>query len=346
MGGAGNTLNAGGVQGGFKLRLMGSGQAEVSPQIHSRWLRLSSWRSIPDVITCSTFRNTVHRSSNQKAGGVIPAGGLVPAAVLVGASAVSNAIAPSGVGRRADGRCAARSTTRFLDVEWRALQSAQCPTYLMFVMQKSSKILALEADSHALRIADYSTFAAGDPAALGAARDGQAAGLYNQFYARNTDSNAAITNFSLEIQSSVGAYTFASTSAYPFIKTRQELWRDHVKNCCEDYCGNDINTWFKNNSCLLIHASDFLRGLTTTNTAFPCQFNASVRFENKREFIDGAAASSPSALLPVLHDIIAGTPVCVMCFPNTSLTLTASSGAASAANFSHAASIDMLARKV
>ena len=213
-------------------------------------------------------------------------------------------------------------------------------------MQKDARIFCLEGDSVQKQIADFDTFAAGAPPAVGDGDDGQLAACLNQFYARNTASNAAILNFALEIQSSVGAYTYASDTEYPYIKTKFELWRDHIKNTCRDYCSNDVNIWQKNNCCLLLHACDWLRGLTTTNCAFPIQINARCRFENKREFIDGAAASSQASLTPVLHDIIAGEPVMVMLYPNTSLTLTASSGAASAANFSHSSGLDLLSRKV
>ena len=335
---------AGGRAGGFEIRLMGSGGGEVAPQLHSRWIRLSSYRSIPDVITCSTYRNTVHRSTNLKRGAGCPE--VVPAAILEGAVAVKNAIPPSGIGRRANARCAQRVTDRYLEVEWRAIQAAQPPQYLFFTMQKDARIFCLEGDSVQKQIADFDTYAAGAPPAAGDDDDGQRAACLNQFYARNTASNAAILNFSLEIQSSVGAYTYASDTDYPYIKTKFELWRDHIKNTCRDYCSNDINIWRKNNCCLLLHACDWLRGLTTTNCAFPIQINATCRFENKREFIDGAAASSSASLTPVLHDIIAGEPVMVMLYPNTSLTLTASSGAASAANFSHSSGLDLLSRKV
>jgi hypothetical protein len=281
---------------------MGGVAGEDSPQIHSRWLRLSSFRAIPDTLTCQTYRNTVHRATQETASAGNPTTSL-PVAILEGNTAVKNAIAPSGIGRRTDARCAKRATDRCLDVEWRALH-------------------------------------------VGQARDGQASGLRNQFYARNTASNAAIMNFSLEIQSSVGAYTYSSATKYPYIKTKFELYRDHIKNTCKGYCGDSIDTWQKNNSCLLLHASDWLRGLTTTSCSFPIQINAKCRFENKREFIDGQAASSDRGLTPVLHDMIAGTPVCVMLFPNQSLTLTASSGAVSQANFSHSAGLDLLSRKV
>jgi hypothetical protein len=36
-----------------------------------------------------------------------------------------------------------------------------------------------------------------------------------------------------------------------------------------------------------------------------------------------------------MHDLIQGDPVMVMCYPNLSMTVSASSAAVSAANFSH-----------
>ena len=346
-GGNNDVANAN-VQGGFKCRMMGSGAGETAPQLHSRWIRLSSYRSIPDVITCSTYRNTVHRGSQIKFGAGI---GLndreIDQAILEGSQSVSNRLPPVGVGRRTKARCAKFDDTKYLECKWKAIQMAQAPSYLFFTMQKDDRILCLEEDGVAKQISDYDALTAAVPVDANNVRDGQSSGLRANFYARNTQSSAAIVNFSLEIQSSVGAYTYASDSKYPYIKTRAQLWKDHLKNTCQGYCDSEMQKWFKNDCCLLLHACDWLRGLTTTNTAFPIQINATCRFENRREFIDGAAASTEAGLTPVLHDVpFGGEPVMVALYPNTSLTITASSAAASAANFSHSAGLDLLSRKV
>jgi hypothetical protein len=187
---------------------------------------------------------------------------------------------------------------------------------------------------------------AGPAAATGAQRDGQSAGCRNYAYARNTDSNAAIVKFELEIQASIGSYKYSGETTYPYLKTRQQLWKDHSKNCVPGYCSDEIDIWFKNNCCLLLHCSDWLRGLTTPNTAFPVQLNAKIRFENRREFIDGAACSAQGAFGPAcLHDMIGGEPVMVLCYPNTSLTVTSSSAAVSAANYSHSSGMDLLSSR-
>ena len=161
--------------------------------------------------------------------------------------------------------------------------------------------------------------------------------------ARNTDANAAITSFSLEIQSSVGSYSYAGV--YPFLRTRNELFRDHLKNVVDKYCDSDVNTWQKHNCCLLLHASDYLRGLTTVNCAFPVQFNATCRFECRRQYIDGHGAAAQFGRSPaVLQDMIYGTPCMAMIFTGSSVQIAPSSAVLSAANLSHSQGLDLLSR--
>jgi hypothetical protein len=284
-----------------------------------------------------------------KASSVSTTGGVaVPAAVIDGSADIADCLPPVGVSLRANGRDAQQKTGngKFAFAEWRSIQAAQVPQYLFFCMQKDSKLISHTIAAQAASITSKDTWLAGNAPAVAAAGDGSSAALRNYAYARNTDSNSAIVQFGLEIQASIGSYKYSSETTYPYLKTRQQLWKDHSKNCIPGYCSDEIDIWFKNNCCLLLHCSDWLRGLTTPNTAFPVQINAEIRFENRREFIDGAACSAQGAFGPaVLHDMISGTPVMVLCYPNTSLTVTSSSAAVSAANYSHSSGMDLLSSR-
>jgi hypothetical protein len=289
----------------------------------------------PQEIVCSVYRNTVHKASSTVGTGTV----VIPTAVLDGGD-LADAIPPIGSSLRATCRSAQASaaagvSAKFLTAEWRAIQAAQAPQYLFFCLQKSTKVVTTAKAPRDCRV-DTKAWHAGDAPAPAGNTDAQGAGLRNYFYGRNTDSNAAITQFELEIQSSIGAYTYSGESTYPYLKTRQQLWRDVIKNTVDGYCSDEPDIWYKNNCCLLLHCSDWLRGITTPNCAFPIQINAKIRFENRREFIDGQCAAAQGMFGPaVMHDLIQGDPVMVMCYPNLSMTVSASSAAVSAANFSH-----------
>jgi hypothetical protein len=204
-------------------------------------------------------------------------------------------------------------------------------------MQKTPKIFTLDSK---LRVSDL-VGAAGSPAAgvdIGA-------GLRNFMYSRNQDANASIVDFQMTVMSSVGSYVYSSDQ-YPYIKKRRELFYDHFKNCVDGYCDSDINIWSKNRSSLLLHASDWIRGISTPSVAFPIQITASVKFQNLREQVDGHCAVCETHVgTAVLPDIIAGEPVMCQIFDNGSLVIAASSAVAAAANLSHSTGLDLLARQ-
>ena len=165
--------------------------------------------------------------------------------------------------------------------------------------------------------------------------------MNNYFLCRNTDASACIEQFSLEIQSSVGAYTY-SDDAYPYLKTRKDLFRDHIRYCTDDYLGGDFDKWTRHQCCLLLGADSFIRGLATTGSSFPISLNAKVRFSSRRQYVDGHAVSSEGKQIGVLRDVIQGTPVMCQIYDGGSLALTASSGVLSSQNLGHAQAMDIL----
>ena len=199
----------------------------------------------------------------------------------------------------------------------------------------------LNTDAVQLHISDWS-YTRGAP---GAETRGMKAGLTNYFYSRNQDANACIQDFELTLQSAAGSFVFSSEK-FPYIRKKLDLWRYHLKNCVDGYADSDVEIWAKNKSCLLLHASDYLRGLTTTSVAFPCQFDAKIRFVNRREFIDGNACSALGAVGPaVLQDMIQGDPTMCMIYTGGSLTVAPSSAVTAQANLSHSSGLDILSRQ-
>ena len=311
---------------------------DVKPALETIWLRLPSYRLIPERIVASTFRITTHRESSKKVeGGVV-----IPAAITrVGVGALTDSLPSVGLDRNAQGRCAERSESKKYTSYFTAVQSAQPCQYLFFCFQKSSKVYTL-AGGEVAKVARLDTFEAGDPHGTD---DAEAAGCKNYLFARNADANAGILDFSLTVLSSVGSYTYSSDK-FPNLKKRRELWTDHKSNCVADYCQNSMNIWVKNKCCLLLHISDYIRGLSTENTAFPIQLDAEVTWVNYRSFADGyCAASIDRPGLAFMKDQIQGTPIMAQIFTGGAMQITSTSAVTSTANLSQSSATDILARR-
>mgnify|MGYP003710630059 CR=1 FL=1 len=233
-----------------------------------------------------------------------------------------------------------QNLAKMLEAKWNAVVSAQVPSYLCFMLAKSSDLFILGGvldDGQQNRTRDWAYSAVGNP---GGARPSRP-GLDNYFLCRNSDACASIEQFSLEIQSSVGSYVY-SDDVYPFVRTRQELFRDHLRYCVDDYLGGDFDKWSRHQCCLLLGADSFIRGLASPGSSFPISINATVKFSSRREYVDGHACASQSGMVGVLRDVIQGEPVMLQIYPQGSLALTASSGILSSQNLGHAQSLDIL----
>ena len=320
--------------GGYEITMLQ--EEKYKPRLCTTWLRLPSWRSLPSSITCSTYRVTTHRTTSAVYTGAIN----VVAASLDDGVQLADVLQSVGSGRRVGGRAMQQATaaTKVCQATWSGITSAQVPEYLFFCFQKTPKLFTLDSD-FVKRIAGDGTNAAPNPA------HDDAAGLRNLMYSRNQDANCSIVDLELTVMSSVGSFTYSSDS-YPFIKKRRQLFYDHYRNCVDDYCDSDVNIWSKNKSCLLLHCSSWIRGIATNSTAFPIQISAGIKFQNKREQVDGHCATAENAVgTAVLPDFIAGTPVMCQIFPNGSLVIAASSAVSAAANLSHSTGLDLLSRQ-
>ena len=341
---AGNVILTGTADSGVRARLMGGNAGETKPKLLATYIKLSSWRGLPASTNLQCFRCSVHSPTETTHVDAGNPGSFVPAAVT--RSTVNRVLAPAlqctGVDRQ-QGREARAVDNRYLTANFKGVVSAQAPSYLAFVLEKSSDMFVLGGDITDDAIGksiNNWNFTAGR-ADNAAQAEGRTAGLNNSFLARNTDANAAITQFSLEIQASIGSYVFSGSA--PYLRTRSELYRDHIRNVPDDYM--DINKWFKHGCILLLGADSFLRGLCSPGTAFPITINASVTFISARQYIDGHGAAAFRGRGPaVFQDCIYGEPVMVQIYPGNSMMVSPSAALLSAQNLSHSQGIEILSR--
>jgi hypothetical protein len=345
-GGIANTIAVGGSRGGVRVELVGT------PQLHLEYLRFGLWRQLRDQYELQCYRITVHDASTSVATGTVD----IPATLTrTGVNVLEKALPCIGVdrgtGQHAIG--AAMSSAKHLEAQWKGIVTAQCPDYLCFMLQKSSKQFVLGGDitqgnaddAVGKGIVDLSA----SPLVRGAPVGGGAPGAQTYFLSRNTDSSAAIQRFALEIQSSVGSYIYSGEAA-PYLRTKAELFRDHVRNCVPGYLEGDINKWQTHACCLLLGADAFIRGLTTTGVAYPLNINATVDFASQRQYIDGTAAAGVNIAaanrgIAIQQDVIYGKPVMLQIYPKSRMTVSPSSALLSSQNMSHASGIDLIARK-
>jgi hypothetical protein len=332
-----NTLIGGSKLGGYTCTLV----TDIKPALETVWLRLPSYRLIPERIVASTFRITTHRESSKNAPNLT---NIDTALTRQDVGTLENFLPSVGVCRNSRMRSAKLDSTKYYESIFTAIQMAQPPQYLLFCFQKSSK-LYVQGGSSDFQIGRFDTYAARGAAAITVATDAEAPGLDNYFFARNADANAGVGDFSLTVLSSVGAYTYSSEK-FPYLKKRRELWTDVQKNCVADYCDNDMSVWLKNKCCILLHISDYIRGLSTENTAFPLQLDARVKWYNYRDFVDGHCAAALAQTGPAfLKDAIQGVPTLALIYTGGAMQITSSSAVTSTANLSHSSASDILARR-
>ena len=133
--------------------------------------------------------------------------------------------------------------------------------------------------------------------------------------------------------SSIGAYKWGGDD-FPYLRTKQELYRDHLRSCVSDYA--DFDCWNRHCACLLLRESDFARGLASSGSAYPLQITAKVKFANRREMVDGTDYSRGASGVNVIQDTIAGRPVMLMIYDKQFLLCNPSSAILTSMNESHA----------
>ena len=311
------------------------------PTLHVEYLRLDGSRFKPKFLALPAFKIAVHDPNNTTENNCHAVG--FPAAATKASinRILKPLIMPRGYGRGIKGRDASFLQDSFITCQWK-ISSAQVAPYIAFMMQKTSDMYA-----HATaRVVGGPDLA--DAAAVATGGNAKANGDFTAFSAynlvRNTNANASIQKFELEIASTVGSYTYSSET-FPFLRSRDELWADVTKYTVRDFARNDIGVWKRAKSVVLLGAQDFVRGLTSPNTAYPIQYTARIQFGNERCYLDGNAATAIGAgqddtelFGAIIHkDYIAGRPVMLEIFDKVSLKLSPGAGLVTSQNSSHSA---------
>ena len=309
------------------------------------FLRLPSWRQQNEVALLQTFRVAVHDPTNDSVVNTTT----FHENALDGSNAIDKVLVACGQDRYQGQGAAFRNTgaagvagqaPSYRECIWNGLTSAQLPQFAFCVLEKSLDTTCHKslADSNLNDVTDGTQGIGG-----GFQDDRSDPAQQIQYAARNTDANAAITQFSLEIMSVQGSYVY-SARRWPWLKTRSDLYRDVAKYCVDSY--DDMDTWFKHNCIILLGVAEFAKGISTSGCSFPCTFKVKARFENFRNFVDGyACASFQGNTLGACQDLIYGRPIFGMIFPQQSLQINASSALLSSQNISHSSAIELLSRR-
>ena len=339
-----NDIANGNTQGGIIVKLA---EGHV-PQLHLEYLRLGAWNQIPQSVDLQCFRISVHDTTSRVNVGTVD----IPAALTRSSvnRTLQHALPCIGTDRSVGdhAQTAHFSEGKYIEAIWSGVVTAQCPSYLCFVMQKSSEQYVLGGADADDAVGKEVRSLAENPLVNDTPRRGLISGGETYFLSRNTNASCVPADFELEIQSSIGAYKYAG-DAFPFIRTQAELFRDHQRYCTPSYLGGDIQKW-KKVGCLLLGADSYIRGLTTDGCAYPLNINAKVRFVNQRQYFDGTAAVGVSAAallegVAIQQDLIYAKPLMLQIYPKSSLSVSPSSAILSSQNLSHASGMDLISRK-
>ena len=321
------------------------GASGAEAKLYVEYLRLPSWRAQSGTALLQTFRVAIHDPNSETSKPVaLPT---LLAAALDG-GAVEKCLTCQGMDRysglaanwRGPASGAAGIEPSYRECTWAGITAAQLPSYIFCVLEKDLDLVS-QGTLIGKEVNNFETLTLGAPAAALNASAAVSA-FKNQYAARNSDSNAAITQFSLEIMSVQGSYIYSSEQ-WPYLKSRGDIYRDVQKYCIDS--GDDFGVWFKHNCIVLLGASEYCKGVSTPGAAFPCTFTVKAKFENHRNYVDGHACGFDfGAGLGSCRDIIAGRPVLGFIYPQQSLQISASSALLSSQNISHASGMELLSR--
>ena len=314
-------------------------------KLYVEYLRLPSWRAQSGTALLQTFRVAVHDPSTESS---VPA--ILPSMIanaLDGQVPVDKCLTCCGMNRYSGSAANWReagagpgAVPSYRECTWAGITAAQIPSFIFVVLEKEMRLVS-QGTLLGKEVADFETLVLAAPPANINTTAGIAAKKI-QYAARNSDSNAAITRFSLEIMSVQGSYIYSSQT-WPYRKNRGDLYRDVQKYMIDS--GDDEGVWFKHNCIVLLGASEFAKGISTPGAAFPVTFTVKARFENHRSYVDGHACGFDfGAGLGACRDIISGRPVLGFIYPQQSLQISSSSALLSSQNISHASGMELLSR--
>ena len=347
---------------------------DTIPRLYLTYIRLPAFRSYPERSVITVYR----RDARKALGTVFPktfAANLFDSAgdkKGLQCGAELSALPTSLV--MGTPSASALGTKHAVDVRWTGLQFPQVPNQIFLVMEKSSEVFSLKNPLDILAIPaalaagapgqlvkwepgagqGFDTAAHANASVVATARAGSgaadetairyAAEKAGRYIATNQDSNAAVMQVEITVQSAVGSWAFKSTD-YPYTQDRDMLWQKHVTNCCDDYMKAGRGKWQDRASCVLLSCSDFLLGLSTSpGTVFPIILDIRVKFANRSAVSSGLAYAGKQCIgKQTFDDIIVGEPVCVACFNQQILSITSSSAVLSSQAFSQSTTASALA---
>ena len=329
---AGATIAHGGQQADIQVAFAGGGNTKLCVD----YIRLGAWRQIPATRTLAAYRVAVHDATSINIQGAIQ----VAAACVDDGVGGGDCLPVVGVDRAGQRTCAAMANNAYVEANWNGVVMSQIPSYLAFVAEKPKDALSLAVKGKGS--ADHLFAAQAEPTE----NQAQTVAVANQGVARNTSGSLSPVALDLMIQSSVGSYQYSGS--WPYLKQRSELFKDTLKNATLDYCDGCEDIWQRNNGIIFLSSADFARCLGSEGSSMPVVFNAKIRMENRREFIDGTACSCDSGGgIAALQDTLCGfkpKPIMLAWYPRMSLAVSPSSALVSSQNISHASALQLLSQ--
>lgn len=238
----------------------------AKPKLFVEYIRLPQWRQQQEKsFLLQTFRVAVHTPTTDVVANTFS---LATTALDGQTAAITKVLKPTGRERKSGssaavwrgkgmGNAAAGVDASQRECTWRGITSAQLPQFLFVCLQKRIDMTC----HNSLKATSVNVFEAPAQGALAHAAidQDQANRLVEvtqrcQYLARNTDGNASITRFALEIMSVQGSFIY-SADTWPYLKSRSQLYRDVQKNCVDDF--PDEDNWYKNDCIVYLNVSDF-----------------------------------------------------------------------------------------
>ena len=344
------------------------------PKLYLTYIRLPAFRTYPERSVITVYRRDARKALGQTFPKAFAASLFDSPGEKLGLQCGAELSAQPSSLNMAPPPASALGVKHAHTVRWTGLQFPQVPNQIFIVMQKSSEVLnfnnpaiisaipialaagtpgqlvkwetgagvGLDDAAHANATLALVAAAAGAAAADSAIR--YAAEKVGRYIAQNQDSNAAVMQLEITVQSAVGSWAFKS-DAYPYLQDRDMLWQKHVTNCCDEYIQAGRGKWQDRASCVLLSCSDFLLGLSTSpGTVFPIILDINCRFANRSAVCSGLAYAGPQCVgKQTFDDIMVGDPVCVACFNQQILSITSSSAVLSSQAFSQSTTASALA---
>jgi len=320
---SGQFANAGGSTRDFSFILDGT----KPPRLTLSYIRLGPHRAIRDSYSLATFRGLVHPPTSV----TYTRPCVLPAVMDHDGKGkdVTDCLVANGKGFEGTCRFPGFSDRSYAVAKWSNIVFASPPEYLMITAEKDSEVINQIKQQGLMFLRptmnqraahrDYSVTTYNGAAV---ARRDDLGQISSMNYALNMDNLLSAYKFELRIQSTIGSYTLTS-DAPEFRAARLALFRDVLKNCHNEYY--DINQWSDRKCTILLHSSQYMRGLSSHNVSFPITCEITVTYQNQAVYIDGNCAYTADAIGAfAIRDIWKGEPVVVGFYSNLLQISTAS----------------------